>query len=121
MGKQFFLFLVSVLFSINLSFAQNDDMPKVDTVVNYYKNGKKAAEGPMLWGSETGHWKYWDKQGRLVQETDFINGIIHGKLIYYYLNGKKQNEGSFKYGKKNGLYTEWYENGQKKQMLIFGK
>ena len=83
--KRYF-FVIFISFISAFSYSQ-------DTVVTYYKNNKKASEGVLLKGAEYGRWKYYSQDGKLIQETDFINGFAHGKIIYYYSNGKKKNEG----------------------------
>ncbi|MBI4647596.1 MAG: hypothetical protein HY738_13670, partial [Bacteroidia bacterium] len=76
--------IISILFLI-LAFSAFPQ--KIDTIVNYYSDGKVASKGIMFDGAEWGKWLYWDKDGRLIQETDFRHGTLHGKHIYYYNNG----------------------------------
>ena len=105
------VFLLAELMSFFISFVALSQ----DTIVNKYPDGTIASKGIIKWGAEYGHWKYWSKNGQLVQETDFsTGGIVHGKLIYYYPNGQKKSEGTFLFGHLDGPYNEWYENGKPK-------
>jgi len=103
--------LLITVFLINICFAQTE--PQM--VTKNYRTGEKQSQGKILGSSEYGKWQYWDRDGNLIQETEFEQGIINGSLIYYYKNGQKQNEGSFYYGVKTGEYKAWYKNGKLKE------
>ena len=109
------LFLIGFLiFSIS-SFSQTEEKIGKDIFISKYPNGQKQSQGKMIHGVEYGRWKYWNKKGVLIQETDFYKGKVQGKIIYYYPNGNKKNEGEFAYNMQKGPYKEWYENGQLKE------
>ncbi|MBN2683472.1 MAG: hypothetical protein JXR58_13340 [Bacteroidales bacterium] len=110
------IFIFLTIFSINIS-AQLQDVfrGKGDTleVIFYYSTGKIQSKGKTRFSLEEGRWKYYDKNEKLIQETDFEQGVVNGKLIYYYSNGKKESESNYLYGVQHGKYTIWYNNGNK--------
>ena len=69
------------------------------------------SEGIFKEGKEHGIWKFWNKEGKLVRESEFYKGEIKGRVTYFYENGNKMNEGFIFKGIQSGLYKEWYSDG----------
>ena len=63
------------------------DKPNGNCVL-YHINGNKARSYTMIDGSLDGTNTIWDEQGRLVEETNYTQGIIDGLSIEYYETGK---------------------------------
>lgn len=67
--------------------------------VEYYENGKKAAEINYRNGKRHGLSKYYHVIGdKLHSETFFSNGKINGAYKSYHQNGKIAHESFFKNG-----------------------
>ena len=96
-----YILIIVILFSIS-------NLKSQEIQTEYWKNKKKRTEGKMSsTGKEVGLWKYWDKSGNLVRETEYYLGLPNGRVTYYYIGGIKENEGFFKRGFKEGKYSEW--------------
>ena len=64
---------------------------------------------------EHGLWRYWDRQGRLEEERNYLKGELHGEVVMFYPNGKPKERGFFKMGKQDSVFTRWYDNGNVKE------
>jgi uncharacterized protein len=82
------------------------------------KDETKESEGILVDQKENGVWKYWDKDGRLLREIEYFDGMINGRVTYFYPSGKKENEGFFSGGFQIGKYCEWSKEGV---LLLTGK
>lgn len=60
---------------------------------------------------EHGLWRYWDRQGNLEEERNYVKGVLHGEVILYYSNGKPKQKGYFKEGLQDSLFVKWHQNG----------
>ena len=78
-----------------------------------FENGKNKAEGNLAQGIEQGLWKFWDKEGNLIQEVTYKDGEFNGPYVSYHLNGEKKEEGSFDYDHIHGSFKTWYKSGKK--------
>jgi antitoxin component YwqK of YwqJK toxin-antitoxin module len=56
-------------------------------------------------------WKYY-KDGRLVMEEGYANGLLDGEQIVYYPNGKVYEKKRFKNGEENGIFERIDVRGQ---------
>jgi antitoxin component YwqK of YwqJK toxin-antitoxin module len=54
---------------------------------------KKKSEGLMVNGLEWGVWKFWDREGHLLEESEFKSGQRDGHVLQYYDNGKVKHDG----------------------------
>ena len=63
--------------------------------------------------------KYWDEEGYLVNEVEYLNDMKHGKWIIYYKNGKIKSITFYKLDKLDGSKTTYYENGKKQSETIY--
>ena len=79
----------------------NDPNPYSGKAILWYENGQKHENG----------------QKRL--ETDFVDGLRHGKQIDWYENGQKQQEDDYVTGLQNGKSISWSENGHKQQEVNY--
>jgi antitoxin component YwqK of YwqJK toxin-antitoxin module len=46
--------------------------------------------------------KFYNDQGGLSEEAEYVNGVLHGKRIYWHENGQKIGEADFFNGKLEG-------------------
>ena len=63
--------------------------------------------------------KYWSEDGTLINEVEYLNGILHGTWKEYYPSGKIKSITEYKFDKKDGLQIIYYENGNKKNQTSF--
>ncbi|MCD6555819.1 MAG: hypothetical protein J7K64_01375, partial [Bacteroidales bacterium] len=99
-----------------LGFIFSGFIMKSQGLKTFYREDKtKISEGILKDGKEDGLWKFWDKKGKLIRESEYHKGEVKGRVTYFYDNGKKFNEGSVENGKQNGLYKEWFRDGSLKQ------
>ncbi len=64
-----------------------------------------------------GLWRYFDKEGTLVEERNYYRGKLHGATKLYFSNKKLKQEGYFIQDKQDSIYREWAETGK---LLIEG-
>ena len=57
------------------------------------------------------HTEYLDNGMRM--ESNYKDGMKHGREIYWYANGQQASEGSYEDNMLEGTLTYWYENGLK--------
>ncbi|HNR56389.1 MAG TPA: hypothetical protein PKJ19_14570, partial [Flavobacteriales bacterium] len=58
--------------------------------VDYWdvKTKVKRSEGLMVNGREWGEWKFYDRQGRLMEQAEFKSGERDGHVQVFYDNGR---------------------------------
>lgn len=76
----------------------------------WFENGQLRSEKNYKNGKPTGSQKEWDKTGKVLYETEFVNGT--GLDKGWWKNGQLSYEKNYKDGKQEGLSKYWYENGQ---------
>jgi hypothetical protein len=76
--------------------------------IQYFANGIKSMEGPLVNEKRHGEWKSWYEDGSLWSEGAFREGFRHGKGVVYHPNGRKFIEGSYLNGKRVGTW-QWYD------------
>jgi len=63
--------------------------------------------------------KYWSEDGHLINEVEYLNGLLHGKWKEYYPSEKIKSITMYKFNKKDGLQTTYHINGMKKSETLF--
>ena len=51
------------------------------------------------------------KDNIILEEANYKEGILDGKITYYYENGNKSFEGYYESGKRSGQWVYYYEDG----------
>jgi uncharacterized protein len=59
-----------------------------------------------------GHWKEYSKQGVLIREGNYRNGLKTGKWKLYYDTGEIAIEETYSNGVKEGPFMSYYKEGQ---------
>lgn len=101
----------------------------------FYRSGKPSAEGNYLNGKEEGVWNYfllgkkianlsyksgmtngsgnfYNAEGTLVFEGNWVSNKLEGPTTTYFSNtGKVQNTGAYKNGLKSGIWKEYFSAG----------
>ena len=55
---------------------------------------------------------YYDKQGRVIRQTPYVNGRIHGVEKAFYPNGDRMITFNYLNGVKEGYAYSYYPNGK---------
>jgi len=93
-------------------YTNRDKKPVNGIVYSEHNTGQLQHECNYRGGVLHGKFKRWNKDGRLLFETVFVNGT--GTDIEYYKNGRLRWEKNYKNGALEDISREWYENGQLK-------
>lgn len=108
-------------YPFEIELIRNPDTRKFNTVhpeglwLRYYKNGKKMDEVNYINGQINGFSRQWYENGQLTYEAEVRNGIEQGSSNSWYENGQQWAHYTCVDGKWHGPYTFWYENGQIKE------
>jgi antitoxin component YwqK of YwqJK toxin-antitoxin module len=63
-------------------------------------------------GDKQGLYTVKKQSGEIISESNYLNGLLHGKYKSWYLNGQLECECNCFRNKIEGEYKSWYENGQ---------
>ena len=86
---------------------------------SYYENGNIRYTNPMKNNKLNGIAKYWSEEGLLINEVEYLNGLLHGEWIEYYPSKDIKSVSRYKFDKKDGLQITYYVNGNKKSETLF--
>lgn len=78
--------------------------------ITYFPNGKITEETQFSNGMKHGKNYYYSPDGILLKKLHYQNDQLQGPALYYDAYGKVVIEGSYKNGKKHGLW-KYYKNG----------
>ena len=85
----------------------------------YYKNGYQKYEIKRMNGKLDGCSRYWNKEGKLINQVCYSNDILHGEWKEFHSNEELKYFIIYNYGLKEG-YEYWYhENGKKKSETLY--
>ncbi len=93
-------------------YAEIDGQLEAVREVNYYSDGAKQLEGPLLNGKRDGVWKSYYEDGNLWSVGHYTNGIRQGKAVVYYPNGNMMYKGQYTNDRRSGLWRTWDEQGK---------
>src|SRR5688500_7378121 len=75
-----------------------------EIITEFWPNKNKASEGAYnIVGNEQGLWRFWYETGVIKEESEYHNGLLHGRVAYYYENGQLMDEGYFFNGLPDSL------------------
>lgn len=63
-------------------------------------------------GGKMGYWKFYDRNGALEEEGEYINNDAIGIHSTYYSDGAIKSETTFSEGKKDGYFKSYFNNGK---------
>ena len=86
---------------------------------SYYDNGNIRYKNPMKNNKINGVAKYWSEEGYLINEVEYLNGLLHGEWKEYYPSKKIKSVTIYKFNKKDGLQITYHMNGIKKSETVF--
>ena len=67
----------------------------------------------------TGTARYYDRDGALIGENSYVNGVQQGQARYWYPSGQLKGEEVFVNDGLHGPCKEWHENGRLKREALF--
>ncbi|HKJ41417.1 MAG TPA: toxin-antitoxin system YwqK family antitoxin [Sunxiuqinia sp.] len=73
--------------------------------------GKLMAKGHYIGHTKDGHWKYY-KQGQLISEENYDQGVKNGVSKTYYPTGELFEETHWKNNQKSGIYRAFFKTGK---------
>ena len=85
----------------------------------YSKEGKIIIEGNYENGLKSGKWNYFTDLGVKDIEEEYEKGILNGSFISYYENNKIHEKGNMLNGKKNGDWVTKYYDGAIKSIYNY--
>ena len=86
---------------------------------SYYENGNIRYRNPIKNNKLDGVAKYWAENGDLINEVEYLNGLLHGEWKEYYPSKKIKSITNYKFDKKDGLHITYHMNGIKKSETLF--
>lgn len=85
----------------------------------FFPIGQKAMETEYVDGIEHGKQIRWFQNGHLRSEATFHRGLIHGAYKEYHESGQPLMESTWIFGQRNGTHLSWYGNQQQQMSLFF--
>jgi antitoxin component YwqK of YwqJK toxin-antitoxin module len=76
-----------------------------------YQYGDYREEGSYSYGYRNGYWKYFDKNGSLLFEGEFIDNNPNGKHLFYWDNGRIKDDIQYLMGRKDGDWKKYNYDG----------
>lgn len=84
-------------------------------VKEYYKTGELYRQGFIKKGNREGVWKYFNKNGDLIQTINYKDDLYDGLWTNYFPKNQKIKDKSYYVkGKRIGTYRSYYQNGRLK-------
>jgi uncharacterized protein len=78
----------------------------------YYFDKKIRANGNFNCNSLNSKFSFFNKEGKLETETNYLNDQKDGSYISFYPDGSKKREGFYEEGKMSGLWKYYNEQGK---------
>jgi len=85
----------------------------------YFKNGQLEEYGFSNQFGKQGKWFYYNEDGTIFKEIEYLNDNEHGLFIRYHDNGKIAVKSNYKEGKHDGPGIEYDENGSVREEWIY--
>lgn len=77
----------------------------------YFYNGQLSEEAIIVNGRRHGVCRRFLRNGQILLETHYEEGLPHGRNRIWFPNGQLGNEEFFINGFRNGTQKEWYQDG----------
>ena len=100
------------------TFYENSD----SLFVQFYDlNGNLKTEGVLNERKRVGLWKYFNKNGTIMSQENYKNGLRHGEQFVFYLNGKITERSLFKKGLLDGTSSKYSSKGILIEEVVYKK
>lgn len=106
------LIILFLLLYIN-NFAQTD------TVKTYYESGRIKSAVPYLNGVREGEAIFFNEEGTIIEERNYLNDKVEGLVKVYYSNGNVKEVYNIENGKRHGPATYFDSTGNHVEDVIF--
>lgn len=89
-----------------------------DQIVNhglyteFYRNGKKFAEGNFDMGVHDGEWTFWHDNGQIAKKVNFKKGKPDGSWEVFRADGSLLAKKQYKDGQRTGDWITYFEDGK---------
>jgi len=83
----------------------------------FYDSDTLQSRGELIYHLPNGKWEYFNSDGELKNEGEYLNGVKIGIWKEYY-NGSWHHQ-NYENGLRNGIHIEYYENGIIKETGLF--
>jgi antitoxin component YwqK of YwqJK toxin-antitoxin module len=85
----------------------------------FSKNGILVQEGQYLNGVRVGKWKLYYETGELVMEENYVYGVMEGPFKSFYKNGQVLSEGYYVENKREGKFLIYDISGNLTKTMLF--
>ncbi|WP_430813411.1 tetratricopeptide repeat protein [Carboxylicivirga sp. RSCT41] len=92
-------------------FYQSDIEGEILDYKSYYFDGVLFEEGTMKNNERNGLWKKYNPQGGLLEELQYLDGMVHGSVKTYFSNGQLKLSYACDSNRVEGLFAEYFKNG----------
>ncbi len=94
--------------------AQTVSLPGAQPYVDYWDSlrTQKRSEGLMVNGREWNEWKFWSRDGKLMEKAEFKSGERDGRVVLYYDNDSVQHDGFIRRGAQDSTMRSFYRSGK---------
>jgi antitoxin component YwqK of YwqJK toxin-antitoxin module len=138
---------VKLLYKVGTIAIANEYDSNINNICSNGIHYFKTIDGAFYYGfvpkNYTGKWYYYYCEGNVECETEYVNGLLHGKKIEWHennikkaeyelinnkiygkhirwhSNGQVQTIGNYDQDSKTGKWDYWYEDGTKKMEMMF--
>jgi len=78
-------------------------------------------DGTYVWQDQpfTGTARQYTRDGALISENSYVNGIQEGPARYWYPSGEPLGEEHFANNSRHGPSREWYRDGKPKRDAVY--
>ena len=87
----------------------------------YSLNGNLKTEGVLNKRKRVGLWKYFYKNGAVMSQENYKNGLQHGEQFVFYSNGKITERSLFKDGLLDGISSKYSSKGILIEEVVYNK
>ena len=102
------------------SFAPGEDIPFAGVVEWYYGNGKLHQQTSFVDGREHGSSIWWYEDGARAGHATYVNGFLNGPLVQWYPDGvTKELQATYRMGKQEGQEIWWHPNRREKGVTSY--
>jgi antitoxin component YwqK of YwqJK toxin-antitoxin module len=70
---------------------------------------------------KTGRWTVWRDSGQVEEESEWRDGVPHGRFVAFFANGKRRTEGRHCGGAQCGRWSTYDETGRVVGSVDFGE
>lgn len=85
----------------------------------FHASGQKLVEGQYVDGLKVGTWTFYDEAGRVTGQTEFSEGVYHGKRVQFFPSGSPRLVEEYSRAQRNGAVQEFAEDGALVRQVLF--